>query len=458
MDTFVKITQAKTRAAVRTAMILVPLLLAACFSEQVIPVTINFTYEVRNNDYSIPVAIMFDNLTHGAENYQWTFEGGEPAASSERNPGVVLYPKEGTYKVKLEAWSEDGRESKEITLQLLGNVTVDFETSIAINNIAPVTVSITNKTAGGTAYHWQFPGGEPAAFSGYAPPAVLYTTPGEHPITLVVENGAERDTLIRVISVLPALEPDFAIEPSFDDDDYEAPLNAVLVNSTVGGLAWQWSSTAGGAINGSTSRQPSVFFESPGTYTVTLTAGNGKETKRISRQITVKPNSGLRTLTDVKLGINTAHGSMGSLYSTTLRRTIRKNDPDSLGKYVDLAFFGLNAAFTYNRFVSPDSVQNYTFDAIPQARVTHFINSQELCSCGADFTAAGFDQMVTDEPLKGIAIQSTAGGVQPFDNTSVPRIVLFATDDNRKGAIKIKAFHSDGLQSYILVDIKVQKQ
>lgn len=457
MHTFIKTTLIKCVAA-GLMMGILSLLLAACFQEEVIPVTIQVTYQAKNDDYSIPVAITFDNRTMGAENYQWTFEGGEPAVSYERNPGTVLYAKEGIYKVKLEAWSEDDRQSKEITLQLLGTVTVDFETTIAANNISPVMVAVTNKTEGGTAYHWQFPGGEPESFSGYAPPAVLYTTPGEHTITLVVENGAERNTLTRVISVLPSLAVDFSIEPSFEDEDYEAPLHATLVNSTVSGLAWQWSSSAGGEIAGSTSRQPSVFFSAPGTYTVTLTATNDKETKHITREITVKPNSGLRTLTGIKLGINTAHGSIGSYYSTTLRRVIRKDDPDSLGKHIDLAFFGLNAGFTYNRFVSPDSVQHYTFDPVLPAQTTHFINLQEVCNCGVNFTEADFNQMITDQPLKDMTVRSTAAGVGPFDNTLVPRIVLFATADNRKGAIRIKEFHSDGLQSYIVVDIKVQKQ
>jgi hypothetical protein len=40
----------------------------------------------------------------------------------------------------------------------------------------------------------------------------------------------------------------------------------------------------------------------------------------------------------------------------------------------------------------------------------------------------------------------------------IPRVVLFATGDNRKGAIKIKEFHNDGFQSYIIMDIKVQKK
>jgi PKD repeat protein len=457
MQVSIKTIAFRTWALSAVAIGSVPVLLTACFREEVIPVTINLTYEVKNDDYSIPVAVTFNNRTTAAENYQWTFEGGEPATSDKKDPGTILFTQAGSYKVTLEAWNEDDRQSKEITLQLFGTVNIGFDAAIAINNISPVDVTLTNKTEGGTAYHWEFPNGTPASFTGYAPPPVHYTIPGDHVITLTVENGAEVESHSHIITVLPPLETDFAIEPSFADEDYEAPLNATVLNSTIGGLSWQWSST-GGQINNSTAGQPSVYFASPGTYTITLTANNGKETKSISKDITVKPNSGLRTLTDVKLGINTAHGSIGSFYSTMLRRVIKRDDPDSLDKYIDLAFFGLNTTFTFNRFVSPDSVQHYTFDPVAQAQTTHFINSQDLCNCSLNFTETDFDQMVNDDPLKNLTIQSLANGLKPFNNAVVPRIVLFRTNDNRKGAIKIKAFHSNGVESYILVDIKVQKQ
>jgi len=50
-----------------------------------------------------------------------------------------------------------------------------------------------------------------------------------------------------------------------------------------------------------------------------------------------------------------------------------------------------------------------------------------------------------------------SGGWHNFDNSVVPRIVLFQTRDGRKGAIKIKQFVQNGAASYIVADIKVQK-
>jgi len=431
-----------------------PLLLSACLQEEVVPVAVRFDYQVINNDYSMPVAIALTNRTTGAENFHWTFEGGDPAASDDFSPGVVMFRQPGTYTLRLEAWSEDDRQTKEITINVLDTVSINFTATVAVNNIAPVTLAIKNKTTGGTAYHWKFPGGAPASFTGYAPPAVVYHEPGDYRISLTVENGLELDSVAHTITVLPGLVPAFDIEPSFADADYEAPLRATLVNHSTGSLSWTWTTT-GGQLSATQSEQSAIYFAQPGTYTVTLTADNGKESKSVSQTITVKPNTGLYTLTDIKLGINTAQTTIGSFYATTLRRVIRKSDPDSLQKYVDIAFFGLSAGFTYNAFLSPDKVQDYTFDALRDAQTTRFINTQELCACGLNMTDADFDQMTTDALLQGLTLPAT--DLQPFTDALVPRIVLFQTQDGRKGAIRIKAFQGDGPQSYIVVDIKVQK-
>jgi hypothetical protein len=136
---------------------------------------------------------------------------------------------------------------------------------------------------------------------------------------------------------------------------------------------------------------------------------------------------------------------------------ITKNDSDSLHKYIDIAFFGLTPTYTFNRFISPDSAHYFTFSALTKPQTVYVINSQEKCSCNTTFSEADFDQLTTGGPLDALSIEPGAG-TKPFDGTTLPRIVLFRTKDNRKGAIKVKAFHSDGSQSYILTDIKIQKE
>lgn len=251
------------------------------------------------------------------------------------------------------------------------------------------------------------------------------------------------------------MDTNFEIVPSFEDEDYEAPLKASLSNKTISGLRYAWSST-GGIIANTSAENTEVYFSAPGDYTVTLTAENDKETQSVEHSISVKPNTNLFIMEDVKLGVSAAHATLGCFYSTTLRKVLTKDEVSAdNGKLINLLFYGINSSFSYCRFISPDSAAKFTYPSIPQATHTYFINTVETTSIS--FTAAEFDAMVDDTPLNSIDIKSQETGISFFSSSIIPRIVLFETEDGRKGAIKIKSFIANGSQSYITVDIKVQK-
>jgi PKD repeat protein len=433
------------------------LFLVACYKEVDRPVTPDFVYTLADSSKTVPRAVNFTNRTTGATGFRWTFEGGEPAFSDYENPGSVTFKNAGSHKITLEAWNEDTRQTKTITLQLDSAVQVSFDAAVQVNDFSPVQVKFTNHTSGASTYEWTFEGGEPAAASVQTPPVVTFTTPGNHLVTLRVSNGGESFSLSKTITVKPALSTDFEMGPSFHDDDYEAPLTAILKGKSSSYLTQQWQAP-GGTLTSDTASDNTVYFKDPGTYNITLTNGNGKDTRTVTKTITVKPNSRLRTITNVKLGISTAHADIGCFYSTRLRKVFRKNDDLSAnGKEIDLVFFGLNKGFTYNKFVSPDSAASYTFGVIPGATVTRFINKQEQCNCSVQFTPADFDNMKNDAPLQSLQLPVNATGGLQFDYNLLPRIILFQTQDGRKGAVKIKDYVLEGNTAYILVDIKVQK-
>lgn len=68
-----------------------------------------------------------------------------------------------------------------------------------------------------------------------------------------------------------------------------------------------------------------------------------------------------------------------------------------------------------------------------------------------------FESIKTGKGFSSINITETNTGKTPFDSTKKPRVVLFQTNDGRKGAILVKDYISSGRDSYILVDINVQK-
>ena len=231
----------------------------------------------------------------------------------------------------------------------------------------------------------------------------------------------------------------------------------MLQNNTISATQHKWQAP-GGTLSNSTDSVPTVTYSLPGTYTVTYKAGNGKDSATVTKNITVLPNTGLRTFANVKLGINTAQSTLGVYFSTILRKVLLKGDVNaSNGNKIDIAFYGLSESFNYNLFISPDSAQVWAFDAIPGGTATKLINSQELCGCGVNFTVANFDNVTTGTAFSSVPINVTTAGNTFFSNALVPRVVLFQNAIGKKGAVKIKQYVSAGQQSYIICDIKVQK-
>ncbi|KAF2331734.1 PKD domain-containing protein [Flavobacterium ginsenosidimutans] len=435
--------------------------ITSCYQETSIAVEGDFTTSYINAKESVPVIIKIDSKVSGADTYEWTFEGGNPSTSNLKNPGEILYDKQGTYTIKLRASNVDG-ESKEIskTVVIRDGINIDFTSEIVKSNYSPAEVVITNNTLGeGLTFKWDFQDGTPTVFSGKTPPNVVFTTSGEHAITLTVSNGVETQKVSKIITVAPLLMSLFSYEPKFENDDYQSPVTINFINKSISSTQYKWT-FEGGNPSVSTEENPTVKFTSVGVHEVTLEASNDKSSQIYKSSITVQPDTNLRILTNIKLGINSAHNNnnIGAMFSTISRQVYKANEiTDENSNLIDIAFQGLNSNLTYNKFISPDQVNNYGFLTLKNAQSTIFVNSQNLCNCGLNFTEAQFDAMTNDTPIKSLNISYSAPGEQQFGWT-YPRIILFKTQDGRKGAIKIKDMVKNGTSSYILCDIKVQKQ
>ncbi|MDR0560732.1 MAG: PKD domain-containing protein [Prevotellaceae bacterium] len=435
---------------------LTAIILKSCYSEQPVSVNADFSIIVEDEDYSVPVNVLLENKSVGADRYLWTFEGGEPATSSSRQPGMVRYVTAGTYIIRLEAWNNDERKSKEFVLHLDSTVNAGFSIEIPVNNIMPAQAVITNHSTGGTSYRWVFEGASVGESELRNPPPVEFVRAGEHKITLDVSNGRETFTVSKTVTILPAMSLDFKIVPAFENEDMEAPFTAMLINQSVNGVRYRWSSENGQMDDSSSADSVSVTYSLPGTYIITLEADNGKEVKTVSRTVTVKPNTNLYIMQDVRLGIKSAHAGIGCFYSCNLRRVIAKDDINmENSRLIDFVFFGSDETFSYCKIISPDSAGYYAFYDIPEAGHTATVNVLE--NTDISFTANDFDSMTDDSILQKLPIVENSFDNTYFTAASVPRIVLFETHDGRRGAVKIRNFVSRGQESYILADIKVQK-
>lgn len=165
-------------------------LVSSCLKETAVPIESAFTIEA-SEDKTSPVTIQLKNESYGADEYEWTFEGGVPGSSNQRDPGNVVFSQAGEHKITLRGWNAVEEKMSQQTLRVDSAMTIDFDFSIALKDIAPGVVSITNKSKGGSQYEWTFEGGIPSTSNLQHPGAMAFADGGEHKIHLRVFNGSK---------------------------------------------------------------------------------------------------------------------------------------------------------------------------------------------------------------------------------------------------------------------------
>ncbi|MDR1783886.1 MAG: hypothetical protein LBR13_06480 [Dysgonamonadaceae bacterium] len=428
---------------------------SACYKEEQAVFEADFEVEIINNDFSVPTEVYIQNTSQGGERYLWTFEGGIPESSTEKQPENIWYKNAGRYNIKLECWYRDRCEIKEYILQLDSAIDVGFETKILVNSFAPVVVQIENYTTGADYFEWHFEGGIPEFSDEKHPPAVKYENAGEFIIRLISGNERESKEISRTISVLPRIEAEFEAVFAPEDEDREAPATVFLNSLSNSVLRYKWEAL-GGKIENDTAKNTFVYFEKAGTYNISLTVDNDKEIKQISKEIILNVNTNLITINDIQLGVNTSKES-GQFFSSSMRKVLKESEIDeNTGSKIDFVFFALNEQFTYCRFLSPDSADLFTFSPIPSATKTFIIN--DINKAETNFTERDFDMMVDDLPLRSFAIKTNDTADLYFALNTFPKLILFETFDGRKGVVKITKKTVAGLNSSVEADIKVQKE
>jgi PKD repeat protein len=219
-----------------------------------------------------------DQSTNNPTSWEWVFDGGEPATSTDQNP-TVTYNTAGTYTVKLTATNVDGSDAKTrtnyITVVEDGSFTADF-----IGNPTTVeegdTVYFTDQSLGNvTSWNWEFSGGNPATSTEQSP-SVVYEIAGVYDVKLTISDGTNQDEEVKVgyVTVIPQPEPvvaDFTANPT----SVEIGGTVNFTDQSTGGVtSWNWQFPGGNPAT-SILPNPSVVYNTVGTYDVTLTVGNG---------------------------------------------------------------------------------------------------------------------------------------------------------------------------------------
>ena len=431
----------------------------SCYREQTIPVAIDFTVEVADGNYAVPVTLNIVNLTEGAEWFAWSVDDGQLLKSGQKTPGKLVIETAGRHTISLKAGNQFDQKEKTIEVDLDNCAKVDFDAEVQVNNFAPVTVKLANKTTDGETFSWKFPGAETVSSADENPAPVKYNRPGNYTIRLDVVAGRKTYSLEKQVEVLDSLKAAFDYRVAFADEDMEAPVTVYLENKCTNALSYQWT-FGGGDPPQSNEPNPVVVFNLPGVHEISLTADNKKtnETDRIN--IEALPNLGIQEFRQVKLGIYPARNAIGSFFSFSSGKVFRENELTLQNiKTIDLAYFGFSPDFSMNRFVAPSEMADYGFIPFSTGTSATFYNSIELCLCGFRFSSADFDALTSGTQLANLDLSVLGPTAQKkFNSSQLPRLVPFVLADGRIGLIRVTGIQNAADASYIICDIKVQKE
>lgn len=431
--------------------------LLGCATEQSIPIEGDFSISVVDDNYNVPARIKITNQVKGADTFLWEFPQANDTSSDLIHPQEVIYNRSGIHTITLHASNADGeKKTFEKTFTLFDELTSRFEWEQVGSSYAPLTLKMKNQSQGGITYSWHFQGGTPE-YSSEENPQVVFENGGNFKISLEVINHSQRKKSEQTISVNPPLKVAFDLRNEYAHN-WQAPVHIFLMNKTQNAtLGYHWRITNGTFLQESNDENPNFLLSQAGEYQIILTAKNDKQTLSLEKKITIEQGQNLLTFNNIKLGINTAQQTIGCFFSSYLGKTLTSDQITSeTGALIDWVYFGQNASFNHNAFLSPEKAQTAVFNQIPNATSSYFIHKQE--NTGQTFLdATAFNNLTSGNIFSTMNIISNQNQA-PFSNQLTPRVVLFQTANGRKGAIKIKEYIEAGTQSYILVDIKIQKK
>ena len=313
-----------------------------------VPPIANFTAD--NTDINLNNVVQFTDLSlENPTSWSWTFEGGTPATSTAQNP-VVTYNTVGTFDVTLVASNAQGQD----TMTKVNYISVSEKpycasqgTTYSMEWIARVQMSNVDNSSGAAGYtnftnitcnltgddtvnviltpgfsggvwteYWRiwidynddhdFEDAGELVFSGYGNSVVsgsFTVAPGIDKVTRMrvsmkyaayptpcetFSYGEVEDYTANVTTggcSAPAADFSASATTIFEGDS--VTFTDLSTNSP---YAWDWT-FAGGTPGTSTQQNPTVTYNTPGTYSVTLTATNacGSDTETKVNYITVNP-------------------------------------------------------------------------------------------------------------------------------------------------------------------------
>lgn len=162
-------------------------------------------------------------------------------------------------------------KKEEVDLSLKANFSADKKEVLAGDK-----VMFSDLTEGQpSSWSWEFEGGTPAT-SDLSGPEVTYNQPGTYAVTLTVKNR-ENNSLEKKTAFISVGYRDVVANFTASATTIRQGEEITFTDNSTGmPNAWQWEFKSGTTVLTSMQQNPVMKFETPGTYDVSLIAGNPK--------------------------------------------------------------------------------------------------------------------------------------------------------------------------------------
>jgi PKD repeat protein len=227
-----------------------------------------------------PLQVAFTNQSSAnSSNWEWSFPGGNPAFSTEKNP-VVKYPNPGLFSVTLKALNAAGNDiiTKQQLIQVNGNPVTSFSFTITGR-----TIALTNTSANANSFSWNFGDGKSSQLTS---PVHTYNADGKYNVNLTAFNECGSSSFSASVTISTPPLADFTAAP-------QSGCPSLTVNftnlSSPNATSWEWS-FPGGSPAFSTLQNPTVVYQNAGNYEVNLVAKNSAGNHSITKSNVILVN------------------------------------------------------------------------------------------------------------------------------------------------------------------------
>jgi gliding motility-associated-like protein len=216
----------------------------------------------------------------GAMQFNWAFGDGVTGATRD---AVHVYSQAGVYNVKLVVSSIPVcRDSVEFVVRVLQNAVADFSLKTTCINLPMQAINNTVDTMDSRVHYlWNFGNGQ--TFTDRIPPAQVYSTGGNYPVSLSVYTDQCPTPVNTLTKTLLIEKPRAALNYPVQYAVIEYPLTLQARNF---GETVLWS--PGNFLNNTSSFSPVFFGPTEQTYTIKITTASGCVTVDTQTVKTVK--------------------------------------------------------------------------------------------------------------------------------------------------------------------------